>query len=337
MSLATRCTACGTVFRVVQDQLKVSEGWVRCGRCDEVFNALEGLFDLEREPPPPGPLTAASSASKPGVAAAPAGGQDEDNEEWPLTAVAERWDPTLADRIGAEFLSVRPGEPGARGRGASASRAETAFDFAHARWDAELLTDEAALLPSAEQEADGVLESMRADAHRPPEFLRHAELRARWRHPKVRLLLGGAALFLAATLSLQAAHHFRDTVAVKWPSTRSALQAWCSATNCSLQAPRRIEDITVESTTLARAGNPADAFRLSVNLRNHGALPLSVPSVDLKLTDGSGALIARRMLSPRDFGATVAALQPGSETSLQLLLSTGNRGVAGYTVEVFYP
>ena len=49
MSLATRCTACGTVFRVVQDQLKVSEGWVRCGRCNEVFNALEGLFDLERE------------------------------------------------------------------------------------------------------------------------------------------------------------------------------------------------------------------------------------------------------------------------------------------------
>ena len=25
MSLATRCTSCGTVFRVVQDQLKVSE------------------------------------------------------------------------------------------------------------------------------------------------------------------------------------------------------------------------------------------------------------------------------------------------------------------------
>ena len=53
MSMATRCVACGTIFRVVQDQLKVSEGWVRCGRCDEVFNALEGLFDLERESPPP--------------------------------------------------------------------------------------------------------------------------------------------------------------------------------------------------------------------------------------------------------------------------------------------
>ena len=52
MSLATRCSACGTVFRVVQDQLKVSEGWVRCGRCNDVFNALESLFDLERDTPP---------------------------------------------------------------------------------------------------------------------------------------------------------------------------------------------------------------------------------------------------------------------------------------------
>src|SRR5665213_1635752 len=51
MSLATRCSSCGTVFRVVQDQLKVSEGWVRCGRCNEVFNALEGLFDLGRDLP----------------------------------------------------------------------------------------------------------------------------------------------------------------------------------------------------------------------------------------------------------------------------------------------
>jgi predicted Zn finger-like uncharacterized protein len=51
MSLATRCTSCGTIFRVVQDQLKVSDGWVRCGRCNEVFNAMEGLFDLQREAP----------------------------------------------------------------------------------------------------------------------------------------------------------------------------------------------------------------------------------------------------------------------------------------------
>lgn len=58
MSLATRCAQCGTVFRVVEDQLKVSEGWVRCGRCEAVFNALESLFDLDQEAPPPWPAGA---------------------------------------------------------------------------------------------------------------------------------------------------------------------------------------------------------------------------------------------------------------------------------------
>ena len=53
MSLATRCIHCGTIFKIVEDQLKVSEGWVRCGRCNEVFNALPTLFDMDSEAPPP--------------------------------------------------------------------------------------------------------------------------------------------------------------------------------------------------------------------------------------------------------------------------------------------
>ena len=44
MTLATRCPACGTAFRVVSDQLRVSSGWVRCGRCGSSFDALEHLF-----------------------------------------------------------------------------------------------------------------------------------------------------------------------------------------------------------------------------------------------------------------------------------------------------
>src|SRR5215211_2184433 len=89
MSLATRCTACGTIFRVVEDQLKVSEGWVRCGRCQQVFNALQGLFDLEKDAPPPWPAerpeatwdrtqpvrraaSASTSASLPAAPASPA-------------------------------------------------------------------------------------------------------------------------------------------------------------------------------------------------------------------------------------------------------------------------
>jgi predicted Zn finger-like uncharacterized protein len=45
MSLITGCPACGTMFRVVPDQLKISEGWVRCGHCGEVFDATAHLTD----------------------------------------------------------------------------------------------------------------------------------------------------------------------------------------------------------------------------------------------------------------------------------------------------
>ncbi len=64
-SLATRCPACHTVFRVVQDQLRVSEGWVRCGRCAEVFNATLTLVDIDGGPiasPPPVQTSAAAAA-----------------------------------------------------------------------------------------------------------------------------------------------------------------------------------------------------------------------------------------------------------------------------------
>lgn len=44
MSLNTRCPACDTVFKVVPDQLKVSSGWVRCGRCAEVFDAATHML-----------------------------------------------------------------------------------------------------------------------------------------------------------------------------------------------------------------------------------------------------------------------------------------------------
>lgn len=39
MSQITCCPSCGTKFKVVADQLRISEGWVRCGQCKEIFDA----------------------------------------------------------------------------------------------------------------------------------------------------------------------------------------------------------------------------------------------------------------------------------------------------------
>jgi predicted Zn finger-like uncharacterized protein len=72
MSLVTRCPACGTTFKVVRDQLRISEGWVRCGRCSEVFDATLDLHetpDAAGAPKSPAPLDeAATSAPAPAPA-----------------------------------------------------------------------------------------------------------------------------------------------------------------------------------------------------------------------------------------------------------------------------
>lgn len=43
MSQITTCPSCSTRFRVVADQLRISDGWVRCGQCQEVFDARNHL------------------------------------------------------------------------------------------------------------------------------------------------------------------------------------------------------------------------------------------------------------------------------------------------------
>jgi len=66
MSLATRCPACTTTFKVVRDQLRISDGWVRCGRCSHVFDATLDLHEAPDTPSPaaaPSPAPAAASES----------------------------------------------------------------------------------------------------------------------------------------------------------------------------------------------------------------------------------------------------------------------------------
>lgn len=61
MRLVTRCPACATTFKVVRDQLRISDGWVRCGRCSEVFDATLDLYETDDDGVP---LHAASSPSQ---------------------------------------------------------------------------------------------------------------------------------------------------------------------------------------------------------------------------------------------------------------------------------
>ena len=61
MSFVTQCPQCSTHFKLVPDQLRISDGWVRCGQCGEVFDARERMQ-------PWVPPTAGAAATPPGPA-----------------------------------------------------------------------------------------------------------------------------------------------------------------------------------------------------------------------------------------------------------------------------
>ena len=50
--MITRCPGCTTSFRVTPEQLKAMQGKVRCGQCQQVFNAIDSLLDMTAEPAP---------------------------------------------------------------------------------------------------------------------------------------------------------------------------------------------------------------------------------------------------------------------------------------------
>jgi len=383
MSLATRCSACGTTFRVVQDQLKVSEGWVRCGRCNEVFNAVEGLFDLEREGPegPDQPSEApVERQAEPSTADAESHAAALDEDDPPLIDVAALLSTPSPDPFAPEPLDpdevehpatldaplLAPGDDVAEG--VAESEAGSALDkeidahlfggrltprrrtppvevserdrldFSDARFDSDLLADGADDDPAAHplRESRSAAMPLESSEHPAPEFLRRAESRARWQQPRVRAALATIALVLAAALVLQAGNHFRDYAAVRWPTLRTALTEWCALAGCTLEAPRRIDEVAVDSTALTRTPG-SDAFRLAVTLRSRSSVPVAVPWVDLSLTDASGKVVARKALGIRDFNPVAPVLQPNGEVVLQTLLAARGARVTGYTVEIFYP
>lgn len=70
MSQITRCPACATTFKVVADQLRISDGWVRCGQCKEVFHAASNLLEMPAPRPAPAPAPAPVADASPAAEAA---------------------------------------------------------------------------------------------------------------------------------------------------------------------------------------------------------------------------------------------------------------------------
>jgi predicted Zn finger-like uncharacterized protein len=321
MTLATRCPACGTVFRVVDDQLRVSDGWVRCGRCSEVFNAVEHIVDAataglavtaparDATAPPRAQVPPARMTFRTAPADAPAApGAPPAPPPRPAAPPAPMAPPEDTSVPALPDLIADPGD-----RLGDAAAAIAAVQAGHA-------------VPLSADTGPAPL----------PGFLRRAERDARWRQPKVRAALVVLGVAAALALAAQALLAWRDTAAARWPALAPVLQQACATLGCTLQPPRAIEALAVDSSSLVRVER-SDVYRLSVALRSRAGMAVAMPALDLTLTDTRGEVIARRVMQPTEFEGAVASIPASGEAVLQGTLRVGGAAVAGYTIEVFYP
>lgn len=364
MTLATRCSACGTSFRVVQDQLKVSGGWVRCGRCGEVFNAIEGLYEVgspmaerpvRRTAPP-----ASSSVAPPSTAIDSVGGSTSHPEPPPekpaepeVASVDEAPPPAPPESVeplGDELApTVMPAvEQADEERLEAAAAAPVEIDFAEEPLEA---VERTASMPSNAAQPippvhdDDLLVPSPADEWRSddwpvrepaPSFVLAAEQALRPPRRGARIAWATVATLLLATLGVQASLAYRDVIAARWPETRSPLQLACSWIGCRVEPLRHIAALSVEASGLQQIGKDP-VYGLSIALRNRSDIDLMMPALDLVLSDSQGRTIARKVMTMDELGRPSRVLAAGAETAGQATLATGGQRVSGYTIEIFYP
>jgi predicted Zn finger-like uncharacterized protein len=335
MSLATRCTHCGTVFRVVQDQLKMSEGWVRCGRCDEAFNALEELFDLERD-------SGAMGLDMP-LGTAVADRAHAPTEPLPLNELpGARAAPTPSKpaNFGLRQRSARRApEPAPAAESVPASmldwREEPRWDLPPQDAAAERPPTHKGARDDSEPEPEAETETPTLEAQ--PDFLRRAQRAAAWQRPGVRWLLAVGCVLLGSALALQWVLHQRDVLAAYRPDWAPTLKTLCNYAGCEVQTLRDIGAIVVDSSGL-EVTDSTSRFRFQTVLRNQAPVAVATPALDLTLTDSGGQVVARKTLRAEDFGAAVPrTIAPGGELPLGATLDVGGLRVVGYTVLAYYP
>jgi predicted Zn finger-like uncharacterized protein len=339
MSLITSCPACGTMFRVVPDQLKISEGWVRCGHCSEVFDASAHLTDESVL----GNLPEAQATTRA-----------------PTTPPAPPDDAlTIPDE-----LQPRPSElyarPTAGADDKADSRSSDPSDFFLGEEAEPALEPSPLDAPFVFRRSEITLSDLGPDADResrmPPEdfgsheededdedlpnvsFVRKARRRDWWTRPGMRLALALLVFVLGAALALQVAWQDRDRLALAQPMLRPVLERMCDALHCTLGAPRQIESILIDSSGFNRLRD--DTYRLSFTLRNTAPVQVAAPSMELTVTDAQDQTVVRRVLSPSELGSADGVIPAAGEWSrtVGITVDTGSAArVAGYRLLAFYP
>ncbi len=368
MTLVTRCPACVTMFKVAPDQLKVADGWVRCGRCSEVFEASVvpypdapvALDQPAAMPLPQTPETPSFSAfSQQGLAEPFVEATDRAPSLTPDFAPSLQEAPTPQDEaapqaaapadqaVPQEVMEVQPDVLPASFAAAMAAlqepeRIEPTFSDADLVFkpDSPPLAEPVGVSANAPDAPP-----LAAEPLQPAEelsFMRDAQPTPFWTPPRLRTALVLLCTLLLLALALQWTVRHKDGLAAQQPRLAPWLQALCRPLGCEVRLLRRIESVQIERANFKKSGTRA--YLLTFVLKNTAATAVEIPALEVTLTDSQRQVLVRRVLLPAQFGVTASTLQAHSEVAGVVALTLATEGdrvaalpVTGYRILAFYP
>lgn len=302
------------MFKVVSDQLRISDGWVRCGHCSGIFDAA---VHLQPEPAPED-----------------LGTKDAESQslQQPDPPEAVETDHTATQDVSDDLKPEAD-----RHSEAEASADEVVVDAAGDGVPGEFEPAKAGSM-NADLAQAGEVSGDAGDIG----FVRQARRRQLWRSPAVRAILWVAFLALILLLAAQVTVHERDRLAAMDPRLKAPLDAMCAHVGCAVSPLRQIESIVIDGSSFNKLRN--GDYKLSLLLRNSGAVQVAVPALELALTDTRDQTVVRRILTMAELGLASKVLGPGEEWNAAVVIRVSGFAVngeatrvAGYRVLAFYP
>lgn len=358
MSQTTRCPACETMFKVVADQLKIAQGWVRCGQCGEIFDAS-------------GPLLSDQTAASAELTSAPVSLASNETKQPDAEDLKPLRQPaaidTMVETAAADDLAVDHPASARSPAEDDIINIEPSFDAkSHHPLPEDAAAEQVAVEPASIEPAaldlpepaaaDATLAASEIAAAQAPgapllrlktpafeapaletpapvaaagevSFVRDAQRQALWKNPRMRALMGLLALLLLAALALQWTVQQKDSLAVLHPRLVPLLEALCAPLGCEIRPLRRIGSLLIDSSTFSKTGT--DTYRLGFVLKNNGATALEIPAVEVALTDSQDRTLVRRVITPGQFGAAGGTLGAHLEFSGAVILKVAAPAASG--------
>lgn len=327
--MLTQCPACLTIFRVTGPILRTGHGQVRCGRCEQQFDALERLLDDEEEAMQTGEVRALKRTLT--TPSPPDASADETRSR-----IESEFPGEVAPQVDAPTVEVNDQEEAEvespAGRLAEPLPPESEESVGAEPW----IADDAVLspAPSVTPGADDEFHRLRAEINEPASIT-HAltereelELlagtrRRNYLRQERRGLWTGLSLALALVFLMQIVHHYRQDL-VRHPRIGRVMTRIYGALGVPLA---QAWDLTAyEIQQWGATSDPAipGTLRVRATIGNVAGFAQPYPVLRFVLEDRWGDAVGSRDFAPQEY------LDPG--TPVDRLLSPNQRATVDVAI-----